>query len=368
MRKNFILIELIIVIFFLSYSNADFEGGSETEKRSSRRVWCNPRTGLRITRCISWTKIKKYTYRKCGFWLRRRCKSGTKYYWISKSRWCTKKCKVNGGWSAWRGWRGWGACYGSSCVGHQTRYRLRTCTRPRPLNGGRSCRGPNRQWTTRSCKPVNSIVNGNWGSWGHWKSIGTCSKSCGNGKQMWARERTCSNPAPRCGGKSCPGTSISKRYKKCLVQKCEVDGGWSAWGAWTSYKTCSKTCGSGQQFRHKVRYCTNPPPSNGGKKCKGKDKEKDYNICNVHHCPVDGKWSEWGSWGHFRHCSETCGYGVKYRYRHRACNNPEPKYDGKKCPGLLKDEEFKRCFLRKCPDKRVNGKLSKTSGKSAKQK
>lgn len=66
---------------------------------------------------------------------------------------------------------------------------------------------------------------------------------------------------------------------------------------------------------------------------------------------VDGKWSAWGNWGHFRHCSETCGYGVKYRYRYRACNDPEPENGGKKCPGLLRDEEFKRCHLRKCPSK-----------------
>lgn len=65
----------------------------------------------------------------------------------------------------------------------------------------------------------------------------------------------------------------------------------------------------------------------------------------------DGKWSAWGTWGHFRHCSETCGHGVRYRYRYRECNNPEPENGGKKCPGSLKDKEFKRCFLQKCPSK-----------------
>ena len=69
------------------------------------------------------------------------------------------------------------------------------------------------------------------------------------------------------------------------------------------------------------------------------------------HNKVDGKWSGWGNWDHFRACSETCGHGVRYRYRYRACDNPEPQNGGKKCPGPLKDEDFKRCFLQKCPSK-----------------
>lgn len=50
----------------------------------------------------------------------------------------------------------------------------------------------------------------------------------------------------------------------------------------------------------------------------------------------DGEWSAWGQWGHFRHCSETCGHGVRYRYRYRECNNPKPKNGGGNCLGSLK--------------------------------
>ncbi|XP_052709126.1 netrin receptor UNC5B-like [Crassostrea angulata] len=138
-----------------------------------------------------------------------------------------------------------------------------------------------------------------------------------------------------------------------------VDGGWGAWQTWGDYKTCTKTCGTGTKVRHRVRYCDNPSPSNGGAKCQGKDRERDDGVCNVHGCPRDGKWSAWGQLGHFRHCSETCRHGVRYRYRYRECNDPEPENGGKKCQGSLKDEEFKRCFLQKCPKMRMK-LISKT--------
>ena len=57
-----------------------------------------------------------------------------------------------------------------------------------------------------------------------------------------------------------------------------VDGKWSEWSA---FSECSKTCGKGKKTR--TRTCTNPPPSGGGKNCKGKDnKTKD---CNRRKCP-----------------------------------------------------------------------------------
>lgn len=42
--------------------------------------------------------------------------------------------------------------------------------------------------------------------------------------------------------------------------------GW--WSEWSNFTSCSRTCGGGVQ--HRKRTCTNPPPSNGGKTCEGK--------------------------------------------------------------------------------------------------
>lgn len=54
------------------------------------------------------------------------------------------------------------------------------------------------------------------GHWSSWSSFGSCSKSCGGGAQY--RRRTCSNPAPSGGGKGCPGSSYHSRA--CNTKGC----------------------------------------------------------------------------------------------------------------------------------------------------
>ncbi|XP_056015984.1 coadhesin-like [Ostrea edulis] len=325
------------------------------EKRSSYG-YCNPSTGYRRSKCTSRLKMKTTYYKACGWLWRRRCKTGSKYWYKTTYYSCNKICSVTGGWSRWGGWGRWGLCTGNSCIGQQLRQRSRRCNNPRPRNGGRRCYGVSKQ---TSNKPCLRSVNGKWSSWSSWRSSGTCSTSCGRGSMLRTRGRSCSNPRPRCGGKYCYGSPKHCVLKPCYRKHCIVNGGWSSWHSWSRYGTCSKTCGSGKRLRYRERFCTNPVPKYGGVPCNGKSKDTDSNICNTQHCkPVDGKWSAWGNWGHFRHCSETCGYGVKYRYRYRACNDPEPENGGKKCPGLLRDEEFKRCHLRKCPKLSGNGKFS----------
>ncbi|XP_062586294.1 coadhesin-like [Saccostrea cucullata] len=274
------------------------------------------------------------------------------YWWKTTYHSCNVKCTV---WSHWGSWNGWGSCFGNSCIGQQLRSRSRKCRNP-GLSWGfwiyrrRGCIGQSKQTSKKQCL---RRVNGGWSSWGPWRTSGACSKTCGQGLILTTRERTCSNPRPRCYGKHCPGSSKVSFVKKCFVKHCIVNGGWGSWQTWSNYGTCSKTCGSGKKERHRERYCNNPVPKYGGAACHGRSKEKESAICNVQHCKVNGKWSGWGNWGHFRHCSETCGHGVRYRYRYRECNNPEPEHGGKKCPGSLRDEEFKRCFLRKCPSKTI---------------
>ena len=50
---------------------------------------------------------------------------------------------MNGGYSEWRlgRWSSWGICNKNCGSGTQTRSRRRTCTNPRPQNGGRNCYG-----------------------------------------------------------------------------------------------------------------------------------------------------------------------------------------------------------------------------------
>ena len=57
----------------------------------------------------------------------------------------------------------------------------------------------------------------------------------------------------------------------------------------------------------------------------------------------NGSWGEWTSWGA---CSKTCGTGGT-QTRQRACNNPSPKYGGKKCDEVSFDSQL--CFEKHCP-------------------
>ena len=57
--------------------------------------------------------------------------------------------------------------------------------------------------------------------------------------------------------------------------------GWSQWSSWGS---CSATCGEGQHSRK--RTCTEPEPANNGLECSGST--DDTSTCNIDPCPVNG--------------------------------------------------------------------------------
>ena len=60
---------------------------------------------------------------------------------------------------------------------------------------------------------LHSVVNGGWSGWGVWSS---CSEPCDAGTQ--GRSRSCTNPPPRNGGKSCPGAANEQRV--CNTHSC----------------------------------------------------------------------------------------------------------------------------------------------------
>ena len=64
---------------------------------------------------------------------------------------------------------------------------------------------------------TNTLVDGGWSAFG---AYGACSKSCGGGLKK--RYRTCSNPKPSNGGEQCSGTSeesASCNTKRCPGKK-----------------------------------------------------------------------------------------------------------------------------------------------------
>ena len=56
-------------------------------------------------------------------------------------------------------------------------------------------------------------VDGKYGSWSAW---GSCTLTCASGTQQ--RSRSCSNPAPKYGGKSCSGTA--SQSQNCNTHNC----------------------------------------------------------------------------------------------------------------------------------------------------
>merc|ERR1712022_92138 len=90
--------------------------------------------------------------------------------------------------------------------------------------------------------------------------------------------------AAKNGGTACPAL---KATQKCNTKACPVNCAVSGWGVWTK---CSKTCGSGTQFR--TRKVTKAA-KNGGTACPAL---KATQKCNTHACPVNCAVSGWGVW------------------------------------------------------------------------
>lgn len=72
------------------------------------------------------------------------------------------------------------------------------------------------------------------GGWGAWTSWNSCSLTCGGGTQT--RSRSCSNPAPQYGGLSCTGSTTSTQ--NCNTQNCPSKILNTSWHQTTSFILC----------------------------------------------------------------------------------------------------------------------------------
>ncbi|XP_065184197.1 disintegrin and metalloproteinase domain-containing protein 28-like [Sycon ciliatum] len=184
---------------------------------------------------------------------------------------CPTAPAVNGNWAKWSAWS---RC--SATCGAGTRSRQRTCNNPSPSNGGSRCPGTG---TTRErCETQACPVDGGWSPW----TVRTqCSQTCGTGG-VKTLTRTCNNPTPSNGGKPCHG--IPSNRQPCNRVPCPtapaVNGNWSDW----ALSECSHTCGGGTHVLE--RTCSNPEPSNGGKTCRtdGVSVESWQLPCNTYSC------------------------------------------------------------------------------------
>ncbi|XP_057684686.1 adhesion G protein-coupled receptor B1-like isoform X3 [Corythoichthys intestinalis] len=185
-------------------------------------------------------------------------------------------------------WSPWSAC--SVTCGEGWQSRTRVCA---TSSFSTQCTGPLRE--NRPCN--NTAVCPVDGAWDEWTPWSLCSSTCGRGYRD--RTRTCR--LPQNGGEPCKGPS--RQNKLCNIAVCPVDGHWNEWSVWSP---CSASCSNGTMQR--TRECNGP--SYGGSECHGSWKESVN--CFLKECPVDGRWNAWSSWGS---CSKTCGGGIQQRQR-----------------------------------------------------
>ncbi|CAH8660274.1 unnamed protein product [Heterobilharzia americana] len=240
-------------------------------------------------------------------------------------------CPTDGEWGSWTPWS---AC--TATCGAGLSQRRRRCDSPPPSNGGRPCVGEAVEDVMCEGLPPCPVA----GSWSPWSPWSECSSTCGVGGTQ-NRRRTCDNPPPSNGGRSCPGQELMVRA--CNRGPCPVNGGWGKWSPWSH---CSHSCGGGQ--RRRTRICDSPAPAYGGEDCPPTG-STETSECQSEPCPIHGDWSNWSSWSA---CSRTCGVGLQNR--ERECTQPQPQFGGRLCRGSAKEirtcEVLKRGSSGFCPD------------------
>ncbi|CAH1794375.1 unnamed protein product [Owenia fusiformis] len=167
---------------------------------------------------------------------------------------------------------------------------------------------PNLRLHTDDIQGIQSIYGG-LGVLGSWTQWTTCSKSCGTG--VHSRTRSCSSA--KCA-------SHTRETRSCNTQSCSGGGGGGVLGSWTTWGSCSKSCGKG--YHSRSRTCSrNPCPSH----------TRETRDCNTQRCTSGG--DGWGPWSAWSTCSKSCGGGMWGRSRvcHRVGRCPGATGQNRRC-------------------------------------
>ncbi|XP_056005455.1 thrombospondin-2-like isoform X3 [Ostrea edulis] len=165
------------------------------------------------------------------------------------------------------------------------------------------------------------------GQWSYWTTWGECCLD------TQYRSRTCDSPKPEYGGVYCVGDS--KDFRDCSG----CPGGNSRL-KFTSWSSCSTTCGEGQKRR--IVFCSLTEEQASRYGCY--TAIFDLVNCSERKCPaVHGNWSLWSPWGA---CHATACMTMGIQNRTRLCTNPSPDYGGEMCTGDA--VESRSCLP--CPD------------------
>eukprot|EP00434_Breviolum_minutum_P031701 symbB.v1.2.028035.t1/scaffold2927.1/size67078/2 len=182
----------------------------------------------------------------------------------------------------------WGAWEGECQSPTDQRYEHRSIERP-AMNGGQQCHG-----ATKNTQPCGGDIRqcelGVWSSW----SI--CTASCDGGVMKRSREIV---TAAKGGGKPCQ--DWLEEANQCNTHACQEDSRDCKLGAWSKWTTC-------QEGPMKFRFRRiDQQPANAGAACIGALREA--SSCQT---TVDCETSEWTQWDA---CDKTCGGGQQMRHR-----------------------------------------------------
>lgn len=213
-------------------------------------------------------------------------------------------------------WTTWTSCTKRCAGGSQERTR-QVITPPNKYGAACAPRYATQPCNTQPC-PINCVA----AKWGRWSK---CSHSCGGGAQVRVRPV---KVQPQHGGKSC---GVVKEKRACGVKTCPVDCAMSKWTSWT---TCTKTCGTGHQKRARSTRVT---AYAGGKKCPHSSEAR---SCNTEKCAIDCVHQGWSSW---TSCSTSCNGGIRSR---KKTITTKPQFGGKGC-GVTSQKQT--CSTQKCP-------------------
>ncbi|XP_039903038.1 SCO-spondin-like [Simochromis diagramma] len=255
-------------------------------------------------------------------------------------------------------WTAWSACSVSCGLG--SLFRQRDMLRE-ALPGG-ACSGD--PFDSRACFPQACPVNGHWSEWTEWSE---CDAHCGGGVRQ--RNRTCSAPPPKNGGRDCEG--MTRQSQSCNSQPCTKDtdtqtgcvrgmvlvteedcqaGRVDPCPPTCSHlsldRNCTAECISGCRCPYGLYLqqgrCVNSSqcvchwdgqtlhpgqvvPRDQCTTCKCRDGQV---TCDRSSCVATCHWSAWSSWSP---CDVTCGLGLQQRYRSPVL--PAGAVRGQPCPG-----------------------------------
>ena len=205
-------------------------------------------------------------------------------------------------------WNLWTACTKSCGTGQTSRDRTVAVATD---FGGKACGVLAQQKDCNAHACAENCVVSPWGPWS------MCTKTCGGG--ITKKHRTVTRAAAF-GGKPC---ATLNEEKACEAQACPMDCVMAAWSTWS---TCTKSCGAGTHGRSRV---VASPNANGGKACGALTEERQCNHTDDARCPIDCKVSAWSGW---TQCSKSCGSGFK---SHERTIQQKPLRGGVRCPVLV---------------------------------